>query len=67
MSLLSLPEASIRPSPVQSMEKFYQVPRELARISPFDSAVQGGDAVGEGVRDKHVTFSFLKMASRVVG
>jgi branched-chain amino acid aminotransferase group I len=26
------------------------VPRELARISPFDSAVQGGDAVWEGVR-----------------
>ena len=26
------------------------VPRELARLSPFDSAVQGGDAVWEGVR-----------------
>ena len=26
------------------------VPRDLARISPFDSAVQGGDAVWEGLR-----------------
>jgi protein-lysine N-methyltransferase EEF2KMT len=26
------------------------VPREMARISPFDSAVQGGDACWEGIR-----------------
>ena len=26
------------------------VPRDLARVSPFDSAVQGGDAVWEGLR-----------------
>jgi len=49
-------------------------PREMARISPFDSAVQGGDAVWEGLRiyngkiltlEEHLTRLF--QSSRAMG